>query len=143
MNVYFKCRMFIFCILVVQNTVYATRYYVDPSISDSSDGSGSTWLNALNTLDLALTVATNQTDEIWLRGGFAYIPSNPIDRTDCFITPNGLSIYGGFDGKWGWTNGVGQMGPGQMGPYTNMGLAKWVLEHFLTQVLLSCPRIVY
>eukprot|EP01083_Nonionella_stella_P152275 487790_1 len=94
---------FIIEILVIQNTI-SSRYYVDPSTS--SGGSGSSWNDALNTLDSALVVATKRTDEIWLKGGFTYTPSygNPPDRAHCFVTNYGLTLYGGFDGTETTTN---------------------------------------
>eukprot|EP01083_Nonionella_stella_P230664 815152_1 len=76
--------------------VLSTIYYVDPS--SSSGGSGSSWNSAFESLDVALTAATRPVDKIWLKGGATYIPSNPQNRTDCFITNHGLELYGGFAG---------------------------------------------
>ena len=74
-----------------------TIYYVDPGQSSSS-GFGLSWSDAYQTLDAALSHATSSLDEIWLMGGYTYIPSNPSGRDDCFETSNGNAIYGGFDG---------------------------------------------
>ncbi len=75
----------------------STRYYVDGGAS--SGGLGASWNSPFNTLDTALSSATTSGDEVWLKGGYTYIPSNPSDRTDCFIPNSGITIYGGFDGS--------------------------------------------
>eukprot|EP01084_Bolivina_argentea_P268918 456899_1 len=85
--------LFLFIAVCIQNIASIT-YYVDPS---QSGGSGISWTTAFNTLDAALLSANNPS-EIWLMGGL-YIPSNPSNRDDCFITKNGITIYGGFDGS--------------------------------------------
>ena len=78
------------------NVISSTTYYVDPSKSTS--GFGESWSDACNSLSSALSYAQYSWDEIWLRGGYTYYPSDPKDRTDCFVTNNGVSIYGGFEG---------------------------------------------
>eukprot|EP01084_Bolivina_argentea_P077430 140441_1 len=92
MNYYPSLLFFswILCICIISATVY----YVDPS---SSAGNGLSWQNSFNTLDMALLLAT-PLDEIWLMGGKTYTPSNPSDRTDCFISNIGIAILGGFSG---------------------------------------------
>eukprot|EP01084_Bolivina_argentea_P237564 399232_1 len=86
---------FSFFLLCIKATA-CTRYYVDSSAPSS--GSGLSWDDPLNSLNSALALATSEVDKIWLKGGATYIPTNPTDRSDCFVTNNGLSIYGGFDG---------------------------------------------
>eukprot|EP01083_Nonionella_stella_P181145 647897_1 len=86
---------FSFFLLCIKATA-CTRYYVDSSAPSS--GSGLSWDDPLNSLNSALALATSEVDKIWLKGGATYIPTNPTDRSDCFVTSNGLSIYGGFDG---------------------------------------------
>ena len=78
------------------HSIVASRYHVDPS--KSSSGNGLSWSNAFNSLDTALSSATKLIDEIYLKGGYTYYPSNPTDRTDCFKPNKGISIYGGFSG---------------------------------------------
>ena len=82
--------------ILILNDVSSTTYYVDPSISSS--GLGTSWATAFDNLDDALSSATKTSDQVWLKGGYTYIPSNPSDRTDCFYPNNGIKIYGGFDG---------------------------------------------
>lgn len=70
----------------------STTYYVDPDIS--SPGFGTSWATAYDNLDNAINSATSSIDEIFLKGGYTYIPSNPSDRTDCFSPRKGVKIYG-------------------------------------------------
>ena len=72
-----------------------TKYYVDANVS-AGNGSGDSWVNAIENLEDALTASSNNTKEIWIAAG-KYSPGS--SSTDTFeIDSDGLSIYGGFDG---------------------------------------------
>eukprot|EP01084_Bolivina_argentea_P014977 28001_1 len=73
----------------------ATQFYVNPSTVASENGLS--WDTPFNTLEEALSSAMAPTDEIWLMSG-TYIASNPLDRTDCFLSNYPITIYGGFAG---------------------------------------------
>jgi len=81
---------------LLHHCIYATTYFVDPSLSAS--GSGTSWSTAFITFDEALSAAASTADAIWLKGGHTYIPQNPADRSDCFKPSTGVEIYGGFTG---------------------------------------------
>jgi uncharacterized repeat protein (TIGR02543 family) len=63
-------------------------------------GNGTSWADAFTDLEPALQVASSGS-EIWVAEG-VYIPSNQRDpweiRSKTFLLPNGVSIYGGFNG---------------------------------------------
>ncbi len=68
--------------------------YVDALASGS--GSGSTWVNAATDLRLALQNSSSG-DEIWVKAG-TYKPTTTTTRTLSFVLPNGVGLYGGFNG---------------------------------------------
>ena len=59
-------------------------------------GDGTSWADAYNTLQDALTVAVPGS-EIWVAAG-TYVPGGPGDRTATFQLRTGVGIYGGFAG---------------------------------------------
>jgi len=59
-------------------------------------GDGSSWADAYNTLQDALTVAVPGS-EIWVAAG-KYMPGGPGDRSATFQLRSGVGIYGGFAG---------------------------------------------
>ncbi|WP_338351133.1 T9SS type A sorting domain-containing protein, partial [Nonlabens tegetincola] len=70
------------------------RYYVDASAS--GNGSGDSWANAINDLQIAIANASSTTSEIWVATG-TYSPG--LSRNDAYeIALDNLKIYGGFDG---------------------------------------------
>ncbi len=72
------------------------RRYV--SASGGSDGNGGTsWSDAFATLQAALVAAGADECEIWVAGG-TYTPTSTDDRTERFIVPDGVHLYGGFAG---------------------------------------------
>ena len=70
--------------------VNAARIYVDMNSTGSNNGSS--WTDAYSTIEDAL-VASIIGDEIWVKSG-VYKPVS----LDGFDIPNGVKIYGGFDG---------------------------------------------
>ena len=70
-------------------------YYVDASASGSNDGSS--WSDAWVDLQDALNNA-GMGDTIWVAQG-TYLPTATADRTIYFEIPDGVSLYGGFDGS--------------------------------------------
>lgn len=74
-----------------------TTWYVD---LDMPGGGGTSWSDAFQTIDDALSVAT-EGDEIWVAEGTYYpsVPRDPLDaRTVTFLIREAIGIYGGFDG---------------------------------------------
>lgn len=69
--------------------------YVDYT-ANSASADGSSWLNAFETLQEALAVASSG-DEIWVASGF-YTTSSTDDPNESFEIPCGVSLYGGFAG---------------------------------------------
>ncbi len=71
--------------------------YVDKDAAGANNGSS--WLNAFTDLQTALAfVKVNPTvTEIWVAEG-AYKPTSGSDRAATFVIPNGLAVYGGFEG---------------------------------------------
>jgi len=72
--------------------------YVDQDASGA--GNGTSWSDSFTDLESALQVAQSGT-EIWVAEG-VYIPSNQTNqfevRSKTFQLPNGIALYGGFDG---------------------------------------------
>lgn len=62
----------------------------------ASGGDGSSWSNALRSLDDALALA-KENDQIWVAEG-SYQPKSTGDETSTFVIPNRVSVYGGFKG---------------------------------------------
>jgi hypothetical protein len=60
------------------------------------EGSGTSWDDALNSLQAALTIAQSG-DVIWVAQG-TYFPAEDADRTASFIIPEGVVVLGGFVG---------------------------------------------
>ncbi len=78
---------------------FGTVYRVKVNGDDSKDGSS--WPNALKTVQKALSVATIG-DEIWVAKG-TYYPDEGAgntdnDQTSRFLIGDGVKLYGGFDG---------------------------------------------
>lgn len=69
--------------------------YVDSSASGLNDGSS--WANAAETLTDGLALAVSG-DEIWVAVG-NYKPTTGTSRSVAFSVPDGVNIYGGFDGS--------------------------------------------
>src|SRR6056297_893165 len=69
--------------------------YVDVSASGNNDGT--TWSDAYNDMQDALTNAS-MGDTIWVAQG-TYLPTATADRTIYFEIPDGVSVYGGFAGS--------------------------------------------
>jgi len=71
--------------------------YVDDSATGANNGSS--WANAYNYLQDAISVASSG-EEIWVAQG-TYLPSDGSGRYKTFKLKDGVAIYGGFSGKEG------------------------------------------
>ena len=69
--------------------------YVDTNASGMNNGKS--WENAFNSLQDALSVAT-ENNEIWVAKG-TYYPTDTKDRTISFVMVDNVDIYGGFVGN--------------------------------------------
>ena len=72
-----------------------TVIHVDADAAPGGDGS--TWRDAYNNLETALASRTDPGDEIWVAEG-SYTPVAMGDFDSTFIIPEGVGVYGGFDG---------------------------------------------
>lgn len=79
-------------LLALTTTAPAAVVYVDAA--RPRGGNGASWAHAFNSLRLGLVVA-RAGDQVWVAAG-TYIPG--LDRTDAFIVPAGVAVYGGFRG---------------------------------------------
>eukprot|EP01084_Bolivina_argentea_P085207 153993_1 len=78
-------------------TTPPTIIYVDAS-NPSQLQDGTSWITSFNSLQTALSVATNG-DQIWIGQGY-YYPTHDTNRTISFsITQSLLKMYGGFYGN--------------------------------------------
>src|SRR6185437_8305717 len=80
--------------LISTSHCFAVIRYVN--INNPTPGTGLTWATAYNNLQSALAAA-NYADQIWIAQG-TYKPSSPACRSSTFSIPNGVYIYGGFNG---------------------------------------------
>jgi len=99
----------LFCLTMILLTAMIGSTFADQIRVDEvaiGSNNGSSWTNAYNHLQDALTAASDG-DEIWVAGGF-YRPDlgNRVSfgsRTESFRLKNGVAIYGGFPsggGQW-------------------------------------------
>jgi predicted outer membrane repeat protein len=65
-------------------------------VKTNSNGSGSSWADAIGDLQHALKMAQSG-DQIWVASG-KYIPTRSADRNIFFQIPSGVEVYGGFAG---------------------------------------------
>lgn len=70
-------------------------YYVNSAATGTNNGTS--WENAFVSLQSAISVV-EAGNEIWVAKG-AYLPSNAPDRSAAFKIPNGIRLYGGFNGN--------------------------------------------
>ncbi|MCE3297356.1 MAG: hypothetical protein K0R65_3070 [Crocinitomicaceae bacterium] len=81
---------------VINPLVSAARWYVDPAAT--GDSSATSWANACPSLQQALLNALDfGVSEIWVKKG-TYIPTQNGNRDDSFVIPEGVKVYGGFEG---------------------------------------------
>ena len=69
-------------------------YYVDADVR--TPGDGSSWERAFVSVQEAIDVSTSG-DEIWVAEG-VYVPEIPAGREATFLIPDGVRLYGGFEG---------------------------------------------
>lgn len=89
----YKVILFIGLIFVSLNCNSAVLYV---NISATGANNGTSWANAYNDLQNALSIAFVN-DEIWVATG-TYKPTQTTDRAISFVMRNGVDIYGGFNG---------------------------------------------
>lgn len=65
-------------------------------VMQGGSGNGSSWTNALGSVQEALAAA-KAGDQIWVAKG-KYLPTNKTDRNATFSIPNDVALYGGFAG---------------------------------------------
>jgi len=82
-----------FCFLFLFSFLQAQRIYV----SEQGTGLGTSWEDAMGDLQLALGQAGFGT-EIWVSAG-TYFPTRIHDRQAHFTVPDGVMLYGGFNGS--------------------------------------------
>lgn len=83
--------LFLTCSFIVLSLSASTIY-----VKSGSNGSGSTWQDAMGDLQQALQSAQSG-DEIWVATG-KYLPTKGNDRNASFNIPDGVKLYGGFAG---------------------------------------------
>ena len=83
-----------FTSLLLSLNVFSATIYVD--INATGSNNGTSWANAYNDLQSALSFAFLN-DEIWVATGF-YHPTSTTNRDISFVMKNGIDIYGGFAG---------------------------------------------
>ncbi len=76
------------------STGSGTIIYVNDDAADGGDGSS--WENAYNDLQDAISAVTSGS-QIWVGAGI-YKPTDGTDREAAFVMKEGVGIYGGFDG---------------------------------------------
>jgi predicted outer membrane repeat protein len=81
--------------LFSNNFINDMHYFVDQN-ANSNQQDGSSWENAFNDLQSALLIA-EEGDIVWVAEG-TYKPTQTNIRAISFQIPNGVQIYGGFNG---------------------------------------------
>ena len=66
-------------------------------VIQNASGNGTSWSEATGSLAHALTLA-EEGDAIWVAKG-TYFPSNTADRNERFVIPEGVRVFGGFNGN--------------------------------------------
>ncbi|MGV6852908.1 MAG: beta strand repeat-containing protein [bacterium] len=79
---------------VVLTALGPSKLYVDENVAVA--GNGTSWTNAFDKLQDALAAAITDT-EIWVASG-VYYPDTAVDPASTFTVPNGVKLYGGFNG---------------------------------------------
>ncbi|WP_373511948.1 choice-of-anchor Q domain-containing protein, partial [Persicitalea sp.] len=74
---------------------FAATIYVDASVAPGGTGNGSSWANAHQSLQTALTAAQSG-DQIWVAQGTYKPTTSTTDREASFVMKEGVKIYGGF-----------------------------------------------
>ncbi len=80
------------CFTAITN-LQAKIYYA--KATPTGTNSGNSWANAGSLLSMLDSAASG--DSIWIRKGI-YYPTSTSDRTISFELPNGVSLFGGFEG---------------------------------------------
>ena len=100
-----QIHILLIIILITNIKSQSSRYYVDSENTNNGNiGDGRDWNNAFIRLSDALDFATQNGDEIWIKGsnlngGLIYKPPQNTERDSCFFVNDGVSIYGGFQGN--------------------------------------------
>ena len=87
-----KPTVLITMVLALSVQINANIIYV----IQGATGNGSSWSNAFGSFTSAIAAA-NTGDEIWIAKG-TYHPTITADRTASFLIPDGVKVYGGFEG---------------------------------------------
>ena len=93
---YLMLRIFFMTLLAAQTlSAWSVVYHVN--LITTGANNGLSWADAFPDLQSALAIATSG-DEIWVAVG-TYMPTSGTDRTQSFILPAGVGVYGGFEGN--------------------------------------------
>ena len=84
----------LFCIFFLPYCIFSNPIYVD--IESTGNATGESWADAFPDLQEALEIA-QAGDTIWIAEGI-YTPTIDGDRMASFSIPDGVTIYGGFNG---------------------------------------------
>ncbi len=90
MRILFTILFLLPCKIALTQTIY----YVSAAAIGVNDGSS--WANAFNNLQMALSTAQSS-DQIWVKEG-VYFPAPNNNRSASFFIKNGTMLYGGFSG---------------------------------------------
>lgn len=85
-------KLIVIATLLLAFSLIKAQIFVKPN----GNGDGSSWNNAISDLNAALSLA-NYGDEIWVAAG-TYVPSLNGNRNKSFLIPDGVKVYGGFNG---------------------------------------------
>ncbi len=83
-------------VLAAAGSSVATADILRVDESAAPGGDGSTWGRAFDSLTDALAAASSG-DQVWVAEG-NYVPDSPAGRDATFNIPNGVQVYGGFEG---------------------------------------------
>lgn len=86
--------IFLLFLLVFSFKTYAAIIYVDKNATGLNNGTS--WVNAYNDLQTALSVAFVN-DDIWVAAG-VYKPTTSTTRSISFVMKNTVDMFGGFNG---------------------------------------------
>jgi hypothetical protein len=87
-------RLLLIGLVTASSSAYADVIFVDASAGPGGDGSN--WTQAFDSLTDALAVA-QPFDQVWVAAG-VYVPDSPGGRDATFTVPDGVAVFGGFEG---------------------------------------------
>ncbi|MFI4896416.1 MAG: GC-type dockerin domain-anchored protein [Phycisphaerales bacterium JB059] len=88
-------RSVVICVALAATQTNADVHRVD--LSAPPGGDGSSWARAFDSLTDGLAAASSG-DQVWISKG-TYTPETPAGRDATFNIPDGVQVYGGFEGN--------------------------------------------